>query len=143
LFFKCATSDHFYFLSNEGLTSKFISRFIAVRLSMNYHLTEVINPIKFDLIEVMNKTSGASKLDYEDLKDMKLFFKGLFRRSFLVFISIYWKIFFRYFKKNFHWVTLELINFYILIKNIYFFVYLLILILVFLKIFFHRLFLLI
>lgn len=54
LFFECSLSIHFYFLSNDGLTSKFISRFIAVRFTYNRFLTEVIDPVKFDLMSTMN-----------------------------------------------------------------------------------------
>lgn len=58
LFFECSLSIHFYFLSNDGLTSKFISRFIAVRFTYNRFLTEVVDPVKFDLMSTMNSLIG-------------------------------------------------------------------------------------
>jgi hypothetical protein len=109
LFFESSVSIHFYFLSNDGLTSKFISRFIAVRLTYNRFITEVVDPVKFDLMETMNLLTDkfCHKSNKFKTNNAKLFYKGLFKRLFLIFVSIYWKKFFIYFCKNFSWITLE------------------------------------
>jgi hypothetical protein len=89
LFFESSLSVHFYFLSNDGLTSKFISRFIAVRLTYNHFLTEVVDPVKFDLMGTMNLFAGKNNLNTFKTNNAKLIYKGLFKRLFLIFVSIY------------------------------------------------------
>lgn len=91
LFFESSLSIHFYFLSNDGLTSKFISRFIAVRLTYNRFLTEVVDPVKFDLMGTMNLFVNRfyGKSNKFKINNTKSFYKGLLKRLFLIFYSVY------------------------------------------------------
>jgi hypothetical protein len=92
LIFKGSMSLNFYLLSNDGLTAKFISRFIAVRFTGNRFLSEVVDPIKSDLINTMSLLESnkfSLKSSSFKLQNEKLFLKGLLKRLFLVFVSIY------------------------------------------------------
>jgi hypothetical protein len=101
--FESKLSLNFYFLSNEGLSSKFISRFIAVRLSYNLPLSEVVDPIKADLISSMGIVIPKSKARQGGLRlgSVKIFYKGVFKRLTLIFVSLYWKLLAKYFSKSF------------------------------------------
>jgi len=92
--FKGFLSIRFYLLSNDGLTAKFLSRFIAVRFSYGFFLKEVVDPIKADLAETMSSLNNELLLIKDDVNAFKIsraknFYKGLFKRLFLIVFSIY------------------------------------------------------
>jgi hypothetical protein len=104
--FKGFLTVRFYLLSNDGVSAKFLSRFIAVRFSYGFVLKEVVDPIKADLLETMDFLNGSFLLNKNNenafcASRAKVFYKSVFKRLFLMTFSIYWKYFGNYFKSHF------------------------------------------
>jgi hypothetical protein len=71
-FFK-QVKVNFFVISNDSVTAKFLSRFIAKKLKQNYGLKEVLNPIKKELC-IMSKFSKYS---------LNVFSRQFFKKSLL------------------------------------------------------------
>ena len=103
----------YFFVSNKGVTSFFLTRYIALKLKKKYNLFNVLNPLKKELNYISKKTRLNYKIynidNYKEKfniyikKEKKKFFFFLF-----FFYSLYNLIYFMYYNKNFIWISFNI-----------------------------------
>jgi hypothetical protein len=83
----------FFFLSNKNITSRWLCRYIGIKLKNNYSFYSVVNPVKKELHKLckLNKRKNFNKiLKFKNLIkvnsiDYKLKFKNLIKNFFLIY----------------------------------------------------------
>jgi hypothetical protein len=97
----------FLLISNENITAKFLSRFLARKLGQGYSVRELVNPIKKELHFVSFLLKNESNIKefrknelLDNFKNHKNFTAGIFRGMLSLMCSIFIKFYANFYKIN-------------------------------------------
>jgi len=105
----------FFLISNENITAKFLSRFLARKLAQGYSVRELVNPIKKELSFVsflLRNEQNFKEYKINELrhnsKNYKTFIGGIFRGMLSLMSSLFGKFYTNFYKINNTWLTFEI-----------------------------------
>jgi len=105
----------FFLISNENITAKFLSRFLARKLAQGYSVRELVNPIRKELNFVsflLKNESNIKEFQRNELlnnaNNHKIFIAGVFKGMLFLMCSLFIKLYVNFYKINYTWLTFEI-----------------------------------